>query len=135
MWEGERHDGMGNRDVSIIRVMNLNIGRRWGKLRGSAREMIAPFRRRRQFHPNVFVPNVWVQFFVFLQSLFCGGSDLNWPSRVTGMLDQIECGIVIPPWPVCRQQYPIKGISSNHWIAEVHHVAMITFVSISFGNR
>lgn len=124
MWEGERrHDGMGNWDVSVIRVMNLNIGRRWGNLKGSAEESLsAPFRRRRQFHPNVFVPNVWVQCFVFIQGLLCGGSNLNWPSRVTGMFDQIECGIVIPPWPVCRQRRPIRGISSNHWIAEVHHV-------------
>jgi hypothetical protein len=84
-WEGQRNDGVCNWDMCVIRVVNLNISRRWGKLRGSAREgLIASVRRRRQFHPNVFVPNVWVQFFVFLQSLLCRGCDLNWRPRVTG---------------------------------------------------
>lgn len=136
MWEGERHDGMCDWDMCVVRVMNLNIGRRWGKSRGSARQgLIAPVRRRRQFYPNVFVPNVWVQCLVFLQSLVCRGCDLNWPSRVTGMFVQIECGAIIPPGPVCLLRRPIKGISSNsnHWIAEVHHVAMIAFVSMLWG--
>jgi hypothetical protein len=84
-WEGERHDGVCNWDVCVIRVVNLNVGRRRGNSRGSARDGLgASVRRRRQFDPDVFVPNVWVQFFVFLQSLFCRGCDLNWPSRVTG---------------------------------------------------
>ena len=86
MCKGERHDGVCNWDMCVIRVVDLNIGRRLGKSRGSAREGLrrAPVRRRRQFHPNVFVPNVWVQLFVFLQSLLCCGCDLDWPSRVTG---------------------------------------------------
>ena len=73
--------------------MDLNIGRRSEKWGVSVREgLVAVVRLRRQFHPNVFVWNVWVPFFVFLQSLLCGSGDLNWPSRVTGMLDWIEWG-------------------------------------------
>lgn len=136
MWERECHDRMGNWDVCTIRVMNLNIGGRWGKMRGSGKEgRIEVVRPRRQFHPNVFVLNVWVQYFVFLQSLLCRSGDLNWPSRVTGMLDRIKCGVIIPPLSVCLPRCPIEGISSNHWPAEVHCVAIIAFVSMSFWNK
>ena len=36
-WEGERYDGMCNRDMRVICVVNLNIGGWLGKSRGSAR--------------------------------------------------------------------------------------------------